>query len=134
MSGLYALRLDGVYLLGVASPHPEMAELEQIPAVSSTQRYWWAEVWAGARPRFIATGTELTISVGLLLSLAIFYLFLRLLIVVGVPEDIVKILERIDFWFIFAIFGASGILFVSESIIGAYAQVAKSFKSAIGKN
>jgi hypothetical protein len=129
-----ALRLEVVYPLGVACRHPEMAEPEQISAVSSAQRYWWDEMWAGARPRFITTGTELIISVGLLLSLAIFYLFVRLLIFVGVPADSVKNLERIDFWFIYAVLVAFGVVFVFEAIIGAYSQITSSIKSAMGKN
>lgn len=91
-------------------------------------------MWAGARPRFITTGTELIISVGLLLSLAIFYLFVRLLIFVGVPADSVKNLERIDFWFIYAVLVAFGVVFVFEAIIGAYSQITSSIKSAMGKN
>ncbi len=111
-----------------------MADPGQFSAVSVVQKHWLAEMWAGARPRFIATGSELIISVALLLSLAVFYLFLRLLIVVGVPAESVKILERIDFWFIYAVFVASGLLFIFEFIIGAYSQVTSSMKSAMGKN
>ena len=112
-----------------------MSEPEQmVTAVSAAQKYWWAEMWAGARPRFIATGIEMIGSVGLLLSLAIFYLFLRLLIFVHVPPESVKNLERIDFWFIYAVLVASGLLFVSESFIGAYTQIASGIKSAKEKS
>src|SRR5260370_26909178 len=111
-----------------------MPEPEQVvAAVSPSQKHWLAEMWAGARPRFVATGSELIISVALLLSLAVFYLFLRLLIVMGVPAESVKNLEQIDFWFIYTVFVASGLLFVFEFIIGAYSQVSSSIKSTMGK-
>jgi hypothetical protein len=111
-----------------------MSEPEQfVAAVSPAQRHWLAEMWAGYRPRFIATGIELMSSVALLLSLAIFYLFLGLLVFAHVPLESVKNLERIDFWFIYAVFVASGLLFVAESFIGAYVQIGDRIKSTKDK-
>jgi hypothetical protein len=120
---------------GVVLWNPEMPEPEQIvAAVSAMRKHWLSEMWEGARPRFIAIGSELIISVALLLSLAVFYLFLRLLIVMGVPAESVRNLEQIDFWFIYAVLVASGLLFVFEFIIGAYNHIVSSIKSAMGKS
>lgn len=111
-----------------------MSELEQVPVVPPVQRYWWDEAWVGARPRFIASAKEIILSVQLLLALAIFYMFSRLLIVVGVPADSVKILERVDFWLIFAVIVTFGLFFLLELIIGFRNQIRTSLKSATEKN
>ena len=111
-----------------------MPELEQTPVVSPVQRYWWGKAWVGARPRFIASAKEIILSVQLLLALAIFYLFSRLLIFVGVPVESVKILERVDFWLIFAVIVTFGLFFLLELIIGFRNQITRSLKSATEKN
>jgi hypothetical protein len=126
--------LEVIHPLGVASQHPEMAEPEQIPAASPVQRYWWAEAWAGARHRFIATSSEIRANVGLLLGLAIIYLFLRLLIVAGVPAEDIQFLERVDLWAVKAVFLTFSFTFVIHSAVGSYASVAASIASIKGKS
>lgn len=106
-----------------------MPEPEQTAVISSAQRYWWAEAWAEARPRFIATSTEIIVSVGLLLALAIFYLSLRLLIVAGVPAEGIEFLERADLWSVKAVFLTFSLGFVLQSVMGSYALVARSRNS-----
>lgn len=126
--------LEVIHPLGVASQHPGMAEPEQTYAASSVQRYWWAEAWAGARPRFIAISTEMMVSVALLLALAVFYLFLRLLIAAGVPAEEIEFLKRADLWAVKAVFLAFSSAFVIQSVIGSYASIASSIDSSKGKS
>jgi len=104
-----------------------MSEPEQMAsAVSRWQKYWWAEGWAGARPRFIATITEIIASVGLLLGLGIIFLVLRLLIVVaGVPAEDIKFFERVDLWAVKAVSVAFSLAFVIQLGIGAIIYVLK---------
>lgn len=129
-----ALLLELVDPLAVASRHPEMADPEQPAAVPSAMQYWWAEAWTGARPRFVATSAEIIANVGLLLGLAIIYLFLRLLIVAGVPTEETKFLLRVDLWAVKAVFLTFSFTFVIQSVIGAYASVAASIRSIKGKS
>jgi hypothetical protein len=100
-----------------------MDQPEQVSTVSSLDRYWWAEAWAGARPRFIGISTELIVSVGLLLALGVFYLVLRFLVLVaGVPVEEVDFLKRVDLWAVRAVFLTFSIAFVIQLAIGAYAS------------
>jgi hypothetical protein len=106
-----------------------------LPAtVPSAKRYWSAEAWAGARPRFIATSGEIIANVGLLLGLATIYLFLRLLIVAGVPPEEIKFLERVDLWAVKAVFFTFSFTFVIQSAMGSYASVTASIVAIKGKS
>jgi hypothetical protein len=106
-----------------------MDEPHQTSALSSSQQYWWAEAWAGARPRFISISTEIIVSVALLLAFAVFYLFLRLLIVAGVPAEEIDFLKRADLWAVKAVFLTFSFAFVIQSVMGSYASVAGSIIS-----
>jgi hypothetical protein len=106
-----------------------MSEPEPVAGIASpVQKYWWAEAWAGARARFVAVSAEIIANVGLLLGLAIIYLFLRLLIVAGVPAESIQFLERVDLWAVKAVFLTFSFTFVIQSLIGSYALVAGSIK------
>jgi len=129
-----ALRLEVVHPLGVASLNPEMSEPEQPTVIPSRKQPWWAEAWSGARPRFIATSSEIIANVGLLLGLAIIYLFLRLLILAGVPAEEIQFLARVDLWAVKAVFLTFSFTFVIHSAIGSYASVAASITSIKGKS
>ena len=101
-----------------------MSELGQISTPHSAKLYWWKEAWAGARPRFVATGTEVIASVGLLLALGIIYLVLRLLIgVAGVPADDVAFIERADVWAVKGVSLAFSVTFFLQSVIGSYGSL-----------
>lgn len=99
-----------------------MPETKQTVAISPVQRYWWAEAWSGARPRFIATAAETIASAALLLGLAVFYLVLRLLAVAGVPDEEITSLKHVDFWAIYAVFATFSFGFVLQSISGVITQ------------
>lgn len=110
-----------------------MPEPEQTAAASSMQRCWWVEMWAGARPRFVAVGTELIISVELLLALGFFYLIFRLMILGGVPAESIEFLERVDLWAIKAVFLTFSIAFVIQFLLEAYSSISGSIVSLKGK-
>jgi len=111
-----------------------MADPEQISTVSTVQRYWWAEAWLRARPRFIAVATELIVSVELLLALGFFYLVFRLLILLGVPSDSLEFLERVDIWAIKAVFLTFSAAFVIQFTLEAYISAKSSIVSIKGKS
>jgi hypothetical protein len=101
-----------------------MAEPEQTAEpFSPGQKYWWKDAWVAARPRFVAVATEMYSSIQILAFFAILYLFTRLLVAVGVPEQSVKIFERVDYWCLFAVFVCFGILFVFEAIVGVITKI-----------
>lgn len=92
-------------------------------------------MWLGARPRFIATGTEVIAIAGLLLGLGIIYLILRLLIVVvGVPADDVAFLERVDVWAVKGVSLTFSVTFVIQSVLGSYASLVRSKDSEKSKS
>lgn len=102
-------------------PEPEQTN----EVISPVQEYWWAEAWTAARPRFIATATELILGIGTLSALAVFYLFSRLRVVAGIPAEDVKYFQRVDLWLMLPVFMALGLLFALETIIGVYAELKK---------
>jgi hypothetical protein len=111
-------------------PLDEMSEPEQIVgAVPHVQKYWWAEAWSGARPRFVATAKELIISIGTLIALAIFYLFTRLMILAGVPAQGIEIFRRVDYWLMFAVYMAFAFLFAFETLMSVYAEMRNTGKT-----
>jgi len=69
------------------------------------------------------------VSVALLLALAIFYLFLRLLIAAGVPAEEIDFLKRADLWAVKAVFLTFSFAFVVQSAISSYASVIDSKNS-----
>jgi hypothetical protein len=99
-----------------------MSELEHLSGPTPAKRLWMAEAWAVARPRVVAITSELIVAVWILAALAIFYLFSRLIVLAGVPDEDVKFFQRLDRWGMDAVFMTFVALFVIEAIIGAARQ------------
>ena len=81
----------------------------------------------------MAIGAEIMVSVALLLAFAVFYLFLRLLIVVGVPAEELEFLKRSDLWAVKAVFLTFSFAFVVQSALGSFASIKSSYGSIKGE-
>ncbi len=109
-----------------------MAERQTIEAEAAPNPYWWSEAWKGARKRIIITSTELIASSGLGISLALFFLLIRLFRLAGLPADTCEFIERVDTLAIKAVFIAFAILFVADAFIGAWERL-KSSKNSLSE-
>ena len=100
-----------------------MADAEQSVLTSVVARRWFVEAWEAARPRAIVTLSEFIGNLVLLFCFAIFYLFLRLLVLVGVSVDDVAFLGKADLWAVKAVYLTSLFVFVGQSVLGAWSSL-----------
>jgi hypothetical protein len=100
-----------------------MAERQTIEAESAPTFYWWREAWNGARKRIITIFSEFIVSSGLGISLALFFLLIRLFRLAGLPADTCDFIERVDALAIKAVFIAFAILFVVDAFAGLWERL-----------
>jgi hypothetical protein len=109
-----------------------MAEGQTIEAEAAPNLYWWSEAWKGSRKRIIIISTEFIVSSGLGISLALFFLLIRLFRLAGLPADTCAFIEGVDAFAIKAVFIAFAILFVIDAFAGVWERF-KSFKHSLNE-
>lgn len=107
-----------------------MTEPQTIDAEAAPVPYWWSDAWKGARKRIIITASEFIASSGLGISLALFFLLIRLFRLAGLPNETCDFIERVDTWAIKAVFVTFAIMFVADASIGAWERLKSSKHSS----